>query len=299
MRSLLFVPGDSERKLAKALEAGADALIVDLEDSVAPERKELARQGLAAFAAALAQVGEDTRPLLYVRINPLSGEEWQADLTAVAGVSPHGVVLPKPNSGEDVHRLSVTLHHGEEASGRDVGSTRIIAIATETAASLLNLASYSGSSNRLEALTWGAEDLSAEIGAMATRTAEGDLSSPFRLARDMTLFAAAAAGVAAVDTVFTNFRDATGLRRECEAALRDGFVAKLAIHPAQVEVINEAFTPSPAQVTEAETIVRAFAESGGAGVVSVGGTMLDRPHLVRAQRVLARAGYRLAAAPQS
>lgn len=299
MRSLLFVPGDSERKLAKALEAGADALIVDLEDSVAPDRKDAARQGLAAFAMALAHVAVDTRPRLYVRINPMSGEEWQADLAVVAAVAPQGVVLPKPNSGEDVHRLSVTLHHGEEASGSDIGSTRIIAIATETAASLLNLASYSGSSNRLEALTWGAEDLSAEIGAMTTRTVEGELTSPFRLARDMTLFAAAAAGVAAVDTVYTDFRDATGLRRECEAALRDGFVAKLAIHPAQVGVINEAFTPSPAQIAAAETIVRAFAESGGAGVLSVGGVMLDRPHLVRAQRVLARAGVRPAAAPQT
>lgn len=290
MRSLLFVPGDSERKLLRALDAGADALIVDLEDSVAPERKVVARQGLAAFAAALRNVPEDVRPRLYVRLNAMSGEEWQADLNAIATVAPHGVVLPKPNSGEDVHRLSVALHHAEEQHGREAGSTRIIAIATETAQSMLNLGSYLGSSNRLEALTWGAEDLSAELGAMATRTANGELTSPFRLARDITLVAAAAAGIAAIDTVYIDFRDLTGLRRECEAAARDGFAAKLAIHPAQVAVINEAFTPSAAQVAQAETIVRLFAESGGAGVVSYDGVMLDRPHLARAQRVLARAG---------
>lgn len=292
MRSLLFVPGDSERKLVRALEAQADALIVDLEDSVAPERKGLARQGLLACAAALSQVPDAARPLLYVRINPVSGELWQADLVAVATAAPHGIVLPKPNSGEDVHRLSVALHHAEEQNGRTAGSTRIIAIATETAVSLLSLSTYIGSSNRLEALTWGAEDLSAEIGAVATRTASGELTSPFRLARDMTLYAAAATQVAAIDTVYVDFRDLTGLRRECEAAARDGFVAKLAIHPAQVPVINEAFTPSPAQVAEAETIVRLFAESGGAGVVSLNGGMIDRPHLVRAERLLARARAR-------
>lgn len=292
MRSLLFVPGDSERKLVRALEAQADALIVDLEDSVAPERKDVARQGLVACAAALSRAPDEARPQLYVRINPMSGELWQADLAAVATAAPYGVVLPKPNSGEDVHRLSVALHHAEEQHGRTAGGTRIIAIATETAASMLNLASYVGSSKRLEALTWGAEDLSAEIGAVATRTSSGELTSPFRLARDMTLFAAAAAQVAAIDTVYIDFRDLTGLRRECEAAARDGFVAKLAIHPAQVPVINEAFTPSPAQIAEAETIVRLFAESGGAGVVSLNGGMIDRPHLVRAERLLARARAR-------
>lgn len=289
MRSLLFVPGDSQRKLARAVEAGADALIVDLEDSVAPESKEAARQGLAAFASMLAGMEARSPPLLYVRMNALSSDHWQADLSAIAAAAPYGVVLPKPASGEDVHRLSVALHHAEEQRGIAAGSTRIIAIATETAASLLNIGSYVGASTRLEALTWGAEDLSAEIGALATRTADGQMTSPFRLARDMTLFAAGAAGVAAIDTVYVDFRDLTGLRRECEAAARDGFVAKLAIHPAQVGVINEAFTPSPAQVAEAQTVVRLFGESGGAGVVSFNGTMLDRPHLTRAERVLARA----------
>lgn len=289
MRSLLFVPGDSERKLARAVGAGADALIVDLEDSVAPESKEVARQGLTAFAAMLAEVEAQSRPLLYVRINALSSEHWQADLPAIGAAAPHGVVLPKPSSGEDVHRLSLALHHAEEQRGHPAGSTRIIAIATETAASLMNIASFVGASTRLEALTWGAEDLSAEIGAVATRTADGQLTSPFRLARDMTLFAAAAASVAAIDTVYVDFRDVTGLRSECEAAARDGFVGKLAIHPAQVAVINEAFTPSAAQIAKAEIVIRLFAESGGAGVVSLNGMMLDRPHLARAERILARA----------
>jgi citrate lyase subunit beta/citryl-CoA lyase len=290
MRSLLFVPGDSDRKLERALESGAGALIFDLEDSVTVERKPVARQALPAFVAALAQRPAETRPRLYVRINPMSGNDWPADLAAIGPAAPNGVMLPKPNSGEDVHRLSVALHHAEDRNGHKDGSIHIIAIVTETAASLLNMASYIGCTTRLEGMTWGAEDLSAEIGSMATRNAEGEWASPFRLARDLTLLSAVAAGVAPIDTVYIDFRDETGLRRECEAAARDGFVAKLAIHPDQVPVINEAFTPSQAQVARAEAIVRLFAESPDAGVVSFEGAMLDRPHLLRAKRVLARAG---------
>lgn len=299
MRSLLFVPGDSERKLARSLDSGADALIVDLEDSVAPDRKETARQGLAAFAALLKMRAEGARPRFLVRINPLAGEEWQADLAALGAAGPTGVVLPKPGSGEDVHRLSIALHHAEERHGLPSGSIGIIAIATETAASVLNLSSYVGASKRLEALTWGAEDLSAEIGSRSTRTPDGRVTSPYQLARDLTLITATAAGVPAIDTVYVDFGDLAGLRRDCEAAARDGFMAKLAIHPAQVPVINEAFTPSPAQIAEAEAVVAAFAASGGAGVVAFNGRMLDRPHLARAVRLLARVSGPVAQPPAS
>jgi len=288
MRSLLFVPGDSDRKLAKALSSGADALILDLEDSVALDRKAEARAMIRDFIASAK--GQEKRPWLYVRINSLNTDFWSADLEGVMPAGPDGIILPKPRSGEDVPRLSLALDHAEEAAGLKLGSTRIIAITTEVPICVLNMPSFIGSSTRLEGLTWGAEDLSAEIGSTATREPNGALTSPYRLARDLCLFTAVSAGVQPIDTVFIDFRDQDGLRAEAAAAARDGFTGKLAIHPDQVAIINEAFTPSQREIDHARDIIAMFAASPDAGVISLNGRMYDRPHLTRAERVLARAG---------
>ncbi len=286
MRSLLFVPGDSERKLARALESGADALIVDLEDSVAPERKAAARGLAAEFVAS--HGGTEGGPRLIVRINDLGTPFWRADLDMVVSAAPHAVMLPKPNGGGDVARLGGALEEREAVRRPAMGKLPIIAIATETPSSLLCMLSYAHASPRLMGLAWGREDLSAAIGARATVDEAGALTSPFRLARDLTLFAAAAAGVAAIDEIHADYRDSAGLERMARAAARDGFSAKMAIHPDQVAVINAAFTPSPEEVAEARAIVDAFARTPGVGAMSLGGRMIDRPHLVRAQRLLAR-----------
>jgi citrate lyase subunit beta/citryl-CoA lyase len=225
-----------------------------------------------------------------VRINALDTGLWQDDIAGVIGAQPDGVFLPKPRSGDDVHKLSLAIRHQEEHTGAPVGSTRIVAIATETPIALFQLHTYVDASPRLEALTWGAEDLSAAIGGRSNREADGRTwTSPYRLARDLTLFAAAAAGVAAIDTVFVSFRDTEGLRLECQAAARDGFTGKMAIHPGQVETINTAFTPGAEEVAGAEEIVRLFAANPGAGALSLRGHMVDKPHLARAERTLARA----------
>jgi citrate lyase subunit beta/citryl-CoA lyase len=287
MRSLLFVPADSDRKLAKSFGSGADGLILDLEDSVASDRKPAAREMAKAFLAETRQ--KASRPRLYVRINSIQSGHWTADLAGVMAAAPDGIVLPKPRSGDDVHRVSVALDHAEERAGLQSGSTRIIAIATEVPVSILVMHTYIDSTVRLEGLTWGAEDLSAEIGASATRETDGRFTSPFALARSLCLFTASAAGVQPIDTVYINLRNAAELAAECAAAARDGFTGKLAIHPDQVEIINRAFTPSPDDIARAQEIVRLFAEAPGAGVISLAGQMVDRPHLTRAERLLARA----------
>ena len=286
MRSLLFVPADSERKLAKGLESGADALIVDLEDSVAAENKATAREMAADFIAARAGVPS---PALYVRVNDLSTGLTDDDLAAVVAARPRGIMLPKSNGIDDVSRLAVKLRVCEARGGIADGATRIIPLITETAIGVLNAASYAAGDPRMEGLTWGAEDLSAAIGAPATRDDEGRLTDIFRLARATTILAASAAQVPAIDTVFPDFRDLEGFRRSCVEAERDGFSACMAIHPAQVPVINEVFTPSSETVAEAQAIVDAFAAAGNPGVVAIDGKMFDRPHLRRAERLLARA----------
>ncbi|WP_417769518.1 HpcH/HpaI aldolase/citrate lyase family protein [Stappia sp.] len=288
MRSLLFVPGDSERKLEKALASGADVLLVDLEDSVALDAKQAARDITARFLTAQREVA--SRPRLYVRVNALDTGETDADLAAVMAAMPEGIMLPKSVSGADVQHLAAKLAVQEAENDIPDTQTRILAVATETAASLFNLGTYQGASPRLEGLTWGAEDLSADIGALASRTPDGAFSEPFRLARNLCLFGAVAAGAAPIDTVFTNFRDMDGLRAESLQALHDGFTAKMAIHPAQVPVINEVFTPSAAEVEKARAVIKAFAAAGNPGVVGLDGEMLDRPHLRRAEKVIARAG---------
>ncbi|HYF56913.1 MAG TPA: CoA ester lyase [Salinarimonas sp.] len=287
MRSLLFVPGDSARKLEKALASGADALIVDLEDSVAPSAKAEARSVTAGFLReALAQAA---RPRLLVRVNALDTGLTDADLDAVMTAGPDGIVLPKTVGGPDVAHLGAKLAVREAEYGLPDGETRILAIATETARGVFALGTLAGASHRLSGVTWGGEDLSADLGAETNRDETGRYTEPYRLARSLALLAAAAAEADAIDSVYTNFRDMEGLAAECRASRRDGFVAKMAIHPAQVPVINEAFAPAPAEIERARAIVAAFAQKPGAGVVAIEGEMIDMPHLRRAERLLQRA----------
>ncbi|MXQ09926.1 HpcH/HpaI aldolase/citrate lyase family protein [Microvirga makkahensis] len=288
MRSLLFVPADSRKKLEKALASGADALLIDLEDSVDLKAKEEARRVAADFIAEHRASPE--RPRLFVRVNGLTTGLIDADLDSVMKTAPDGIVLPKSVGGADVAHLGAKLAVREAEFGLDDGATRILAIATENAAGVFALGTFSGASHRLMGLTWGGEDLSADLGAETNRDGSGAYTDPYRLARSLTLFGAAAAGVDAIDSVFTNFRDMEGLAAECRAARRDGFVAKMAIHPAQVPVINEAFTPSPEAIERARAVIEAFQANPGAGVVGVDGEMLDRPHLLRAERLLRRVG---------
>ena len=271
-RSWLFVPADSEKKIAKALDSDADAIIFDLEDSVAPANKAAARELLKQ----LPQRSE--RPQLWVRINPIGSEFHRDDLHLIGVADIHGIVLPKAESGADVIELA-----------HRTGNIPIHAIVTETAASLFNLLSYRDPKSPLAAMSWGAEDLSAALGASSKYDSDGGLSFTYKLARSLCLAGAVAAGVQPVDGVFADFRDDEGLKAEAEAAGREGFTGKLAIHPAQVAVINAAFTPSGEDVRHAEEIVAAFEAYPDAGVLSVGGRMVDRPHLLQARRVLERA----------
>jgi citrate lyase subunit beta / citryl-CoA lyase len=284
MRSLLFVPGDDEKKLAKALASGADALIVDLEDSVAETHKAAARATAAAFVAEARRLG--SRPKLYVRVNPFASGLTAADLDAVMPSAPDGIVLPKCLGGADVQRLGANLAVHEAERGLADGATGIIAIATESARALFGFASYRGASRRLEGLAWGGEDLSADLGAETNRLPDGAYAAPYALARTLTLAGAVAAETRPIDAVATNFRDLDGLRAEALAARRDGFVAKMAIHPAQVPAINEVFAVSPEAIARARAIIAAFDAAPGAGVVALDGEMLDLPHLKRAKRLL-------------
>jgi citrate lyase subunit beta/citryl-CoA lyase len=287
LRSLLFVPGDSPKKLDKAFRSAADALILDLEDSVAPAAKEAARRTILAFIKE--RHGVPDRPRLFVRINALSTAYAEGDLDSVMTAMPDGIMLPKAAGGADIALLSARLAVREALHGVEDRTTWIIALATETPAALFTLGSYVGASARLVGLAWGAEDLSAAVGAQETRVG-GGITAPLQVVRSLALFAAAAAEVAAIDAVYTDFRDLEGLGRECHAAFRDGFSGKLAIHPDQIEIINDAFTPSAEAILHAERVVAAFAEAGDTGVVGLEGRMLDRPHLKAAERLLAQAG---------
>jgi citrate lyase subunit beta/citryl-CoA lyase len=287
MRSLLFIPGDSPRKLDKGLTSGADVLLLDLEDSIAPDGKAAARETTLAFLRAAQPAA--ARPLLYVRVNGIDTGLIDADLDAVLAGKPDGILLPKAEGGASVVHLDAKLTAREALHGLPSGATAILALTTETAKAMFLGGTYGGASPRLAGLTWGAEDLSAELGAEANRNGDGAFLDPYRLARTLCLVSAAGAQTRALDTVYVDFRDEAGLRRECEEARRDGFVGKLAIHPAQVAVINDVFTPKPAALAQAQAIVDAFAASPGAGVVGIGGVMYDRPHLARAQQLLARA----------
>lgn len=284
MRSLLFVPGDDERKIAKGLASAADALILDLEDSVAAGRKAAARDLCAATLAAGA------RMKLFVRINALDTPAALLDLAAVVKARPYGIMLPKCRNGDDARLVAHYLTALEARDGVPAGEIRLLPIVTETGGSMFGLGSYdSPPIPRLCGMLWGGEDLAADVGAMTNRDDSGRYAAPYQLARSLCLFAATSASVIAVDAVYTHFRDAAGLRQESIDGLRSGFSAKAAIHPDQIAVINEAFTPSAADVEAARKVIAAFDASPGAGVASVDGKMLDRPHYRTAQRVLARA----------
>jgi len=271
-RSWLFVPADSDRKVAKAIASDADAIIFDLEDSVSLERKQAARDLLKTLGA------RDGGPRWWVRINPLRTDHHKKDLEMFASADFEGVVLPKAESGADVAELA-----------HRTGNLPVHAIVTETPASLFGLLSYRDSKSPLVAMCWGAEDLSAALGAASKHDADGSLSFTYRMARSLTLAGAVAAGVQPVDGVFADFRDAAGLSAEARAAAREGFTGKLAIHPDQVAPINAAFTPSADEIAHATAIVAAFAADPSAGVLSVDGHMVDRPHLTQAEALLARA----------
>ncbi len=287
MRSMLFVPADSEKKLSKSLTSPADVLILDLEDSVAASKRPEARKLISAWMPEARSSGLKAK--LYVRINPLDSADWEADLAGVMAAAPDGIILPKPHSGEDVHKLSIALGHAEQTHNLTRGHTKILPIITETPLSVLQLHTYVGASSRLVGMSWGAEDLGAVVGSLANRDDSGQWTSPYRLVRDLCLFTASAAACEPIDTVYVNFRDTAGLIAEAKVAKRDGFTGKIAIHPDQVAPINEVFTPSPAEIDHARTVMAAFESAGNMGVASLNGQMLDRPHQKLAERVLARA----------
>jgi citrate lyase subunit beta/citryl-CoA lyase len=286
VRSFLFVPGDSEKKLAKADGIAADALILDLEDAVAAQHKVAARGLVREYLGARP---DQRRQKLWVRINPLDHAEAGADLGAVMPLRPDGIVLPKTRSPDDIELLGRRIGTYEAEYDFQVGSTRILPVATETPQSLFSLGEYARCGKRLAGITWGAEDLAAAVGAMANREADGRWTAPYQLVRSLCLFAAHAAGVEAIDTLWANFRDLQGLEASCAEARRDGFSGKLAIHPDQVEVINRCFTPSLEEIARARRVVELFEANPGAGTLSLDGTMLDLPHLRQARRILALA----------
>jgi citrate lyase subunit beta/citryl-CoA lyase len=273
MRSLLFVPADGGPKLDKAVASGADAVIIDLEDSIAPERKDEARKLALDFLKSMN--ARKNRPHLLVRINGLDTGMTDADLDAIVAGQPDAVVFPKAEGGASVVHLDAKLTAREAIAGLAEGTIKILA------------GSFRDCSARLIGLTWGPEDLSAELGAESNREADGTLTEPYRLARSMCLYGAAAAKLPAIETVYVDFRNGEGLRRDTEMARRDGFTGRLAIHPAQVAVINAVFTPTPEQIEKAKAVVAAFAAQPGAGAVGIDGKMYDRPHLLRAQALLA------------
>lgn len=284
MRSLLFVPADGGPKLDKAMASGADAVIIDLEDSITPERKVAARASALEF---LKRTGaKKERPRILVRINGLDTGMTDADLDAIVPGRPDAVVFPKAEGGPSVVQLDGKLAAREAKAGLPKGSIKILAQAVESAAGLFAAGTFRDVSPRLIGMTWGPEDLSAELGAEANRDEHGMLTEPYRLARNICLYGAAAAKLPAIETVYVDFRNTEGLRRDTQDARRDGFTGRLAIHPSQVPVINEVFTPSPEQIEKAKMVVAAFAAQPGAGAVGIDGKMYDRPHLVRAQHLL-------------
>ena len=286
LRSFLFVPADSDRKLAKALGVGADALILDLEDSVAASRKITARGMACDYLTAHAGVRASQ---LWVRINPLA-EGGLDDLVAVVRARPDGLMVPKASGPAELARISDMLDVLERRDGV-AAPIRLLPVATETAAAALALPLYAHAVlPRLYGLTWGAEDLSTALGASTNRDASGAFAFTYRVVRSQMLLAAKVAGVEAIDTLHADFRDAAGLARTSAEAVREGFSGRQAIHPDQVGPINAAFTPSADDIAHAQAVVAAFAAQPDAGVAALDGKMIDRPHLVQAERLLARAG---------
>lgn len=288
LRSLLFIPADSEKKLSKADDCGADAVILDLEDAVAPANKPLARQLAQAFMKARPRSQRTTQ--LWVRVNPFDTGMTLEDLTAVVPAAPDGIMQPKTNTPEDVRRLSYYLDALEAAHGLQAGSIKLLPVATETAIAPFHLGAFAGAGlERLAGLTWGAEDLAAVIGASTNTDASGEWNFTYKMVRSLTLLAAHAAGVQAIETLYVDFKDDDGLRAACRAARAEGFTGRLAIHPAQVAAINASFMPSAAEVAHAQRVLDIFAANPGVGTVGLDGKMIDIPHLKQAERVMAQA----------
>mgnify|MGYP002735299145 FL=1 len=286
LRSLLFVPGDSDKKFARAATTGADVLILDLEDAVAPALKDEARAKVAGW---LDRAGE-VPAALFVRVNPLESGLTEADLRAVVRHGLAGILVPKANGAHDIATIAAMIDPLETACGMAVGTVRIAVVSTETPHAMFAFGSYTPPHPRLVGLTWGAEDLAAAIGATDNKEPDGSWTEPYRIARALCLFAAASAGVAPIDTLYADFRDAEGLERDCRRARRDGFTGRIAIHPDQVETINRCFTPSAEEIAHARRIVDAFAANPAAGTLGIDGKMYDIPHLKAAHKTLASAG---------
>ncbi|SFO35757.1 CoA ester lyase [Sphingomonas sp. OK281] len=284
MRSWLFAPGDSERKMTKAVEGSADIVLLDLEDAVATENKPLARRIVHDFVK-----DNPARVRIWVRVNPLDGPYTLTDLAAVMPAHPGGIMLPKVYGRQDVDRLDHYLSAFEAANGIDVGSTPVIVLVTETAEAMFHTGDYKGAP-RVVALTWGAEDLADSIGASSNRNPDGSYGSTYELARSMCLLGAATAGVTAIETIQGDFRDLDTLKTRAEKVRRDGYRGMLAIHPAQVDVINAAFTPTEDEIADAQAIVDIFAANPGVGAIGYKGGMLDRPYLSRAEHLLRQVG---------
>ncbi len=285
-RSWLFVPGDSERKMAKAAGSGADIIIFDLEDSVAAEKRPAARGLIREY---LSSHADRSAQKLWVRVNPLDSGVMLADLAGVMPGQPDGVLLPKPETPSEVVTLGLYLDAFEAAFGGEAGRTKILPVATETALSMFHLGGYRGLTPRLAGLTWGAEDLAAALGATTNKRPDGSYALTYELARSLCLMGSVAAGVDAIDTITVDFRDRALLQAESEEGRRQGFRGKMAIHPDQVAIINQAFTPTDAEIAHAQRIVAAF-KVAGTGTVGMDGKMVDMPHLKQAQKLLARAG---------
>ncbi len=274
LRSLLFVPGDRPERMEKAVSLGADALILDLEDAVTPDAKPAARAAVAAFLA------RERRIICFVRVNPLDSGLIDDDLAAILPARPDGIMLPKAEGAPSLRALDAKL----------TGDIMILPIASETPAAIFTMGSYGGVTPRLAGLTWGAEDLPAAIGAATSREDDGSFTAPYQLARSLALFGAHAAAVPAIETVYPDFRDLDGLAAYAARGRRDGFTGMMAIHPAQIAVINAAFTPGEAEIAHARAVVALFAANPGAGALSLDGKMVDAPHLKAAQRLLATLG---------
>jgi citrate lyase subunit beta/citryl-CoA lyase len=287
LKSMLFVPGDSEKKMTKAQGTRASALILDLEDAVSIERIDIARAMTRDY---LASHADRARQQVWVRVNPLSTPLSLPDLAAVVGAAPDGIVLPKVESVQDIVRLDHYLSALEQRDGVAPGTVRIIPVATETPQAVFALGNYRGISPRLAGLTWGAEDLSTAVGASTNRGEDGEFEFTYQVARSLCLLGAHAAGVQAIDTLSVDFRDSERLEREVRASRRAGFSGKIAIHPDQVDVINTGYSPDEDELRHARAVIEAFEKAGGAGTVQLDGKMIDKPHLVQAQRVLAAIG---------
>lgn len=287
MRSMLFVPGDRPERFEKAEASGADAVILDLEDAVAASQRPKAREAITAH------LQRSSRPVpLWVRINPIDSPDALIDLAAVVPARPDGLLLPKARDGRDVMRFDYWLEALEASHGLVAGGIKVIPMITETAGAMLQLASFVPTPARVVGMTWGAEDLATELGAAASRDEAGRYDMPYQMASAGCLFTAAAAGVSAIDTVDTEIKDIAAVEQRACASRRSGYVAKLAIHPAQIPALHGAFTPSAAEVAHAEAVLAAFSTSPGVGALRVDGKLVDRPHLLQAERVLAAARRR-------